>query len=118
MLLGDLDRCSEATLLLDGHANLLAMTHAAETLFDHPAGLRLSGLAVTLADAAEARSLAGACQRLLASDGVTGPILHEVRVGRSGDRPQGRWRALLVRIGGPASALSVEPQLALTLAPC
>lgn len=118
MLLSGLDRCQEATLLLDGHSNVLAMTEAAEALFDHPAGLRLSGLAVTLADPAEARSLAAAGQRLLASDGLSGPILHEVRVGRSADRPQGRWRALLVRIGGPTSILSVEPQLALTLAPC
>lgn len=108
---------TEMTILLDRHASVLAMTELAESLFDHPQGLRLDGLRLGLADPAEDRFLLAACHRLLSSDAVSGPLLHETVIGRSADRPNGRWRAVVVRVGGPVSALGVEPQLAVTLTP-
>ncbi len=107
----------EMTLLLDGQGRLVAMTEAAEILFDHPAGLRLDGLSVRLSDRAEDRSLQAAAGRLLASDGVWGPVLHEAVAGRCPAAPQGQWRLFLTRLPAETDLLQVGPQLALTLRP-
>ncbi|UUR06804.1 hypothetical protein [Sphingomonas glaciei] len=107
----------EMTLLLDGQGRLVAMTEAAEILFDHPAGLRLDGLSVRLSDRAEDRSLQAAAGRLLASDGVWGPVLHEAVAGRCAAAPQGQWRLFLTRLPEGTDLLQVGPQLALTLRP-
>lgn len=117
LMLEGLAGSRDATILLDRHGAIAAMTEAAETLFDHPHGLRLDGLLLRLALPKESLALEAALARLLASDGHDGPLLHEVRVGRSADRPRGRWRLHLVRLPPLARALGFEPHFALTLTP-
>lgn len=117
LLISDVSDRTEVTIVLDGQMNVLALTELAEALFDQPQGLRLEGLRLALAEPRDDRLLRSACQRLLASDGIEGPTLHETRIGRSPDYPDGRWRAVIVLLGGPASPLGVEAKLALTLTP-
>lgn len=108
----------ECTILLDRFGNVLALTEAAELLFDEAQALTMRGHRVTLTNKAEDRALEAACARLMASDGVSGPLLHETVVGRSAATPQGRWRLVAVRLGGEAKGLlCFEPQLALTFTP-
>ncbi len=107
----------EATLLLDRYGHLCSMTEAAEKLFDHPHGLRLETLLVRLADRAEDASFAAAVGRLLASDGLTGAVLHEGRAGRCDRHPGGRWRLIIARLPASARGFGFEPQLAVTLKP-
>lgn len=107
----------EATLLLDGFTQIAALTEAAEALFDHPHGLRLDGLAPRLANRAEQQALEQAFTRLLASDMISGPVLHQTIVGRCADRPKGRWRLHVARLPTLPHALTFEPQLALTFQP-
>jgi PAS domain-containing protein len=116
-MLAGLATSGEMTLLLDRDGRLVAMTEAAEALFDCPLGLRLDGLQVSLADAAEDRSFKAAISRLLASDGVDGVVLHQCRAGRSAERPDGLWRLFLTRLPAKRDLLGVEAQLALTLRP-
>lgn len=108
---------TDATILLDRACNLLAMTEAAERLFDEPSGPTLSGHQLRFASSAESYALYGAFARLLASDGLSGPVLHETVVGRCAHAPQGRWRLIAVRIGGSATGLGFEPHIAVTLTP-
>jgi len=106
---------TEATILLDRYGQLAALTPAAERLFDHPHGLHLGGQRLHLANAREDHFLGAALARLLASDGVSGPILHQCEVGRSADRPAGRWRLYAVRLPAVPHGFGFEPQLAITL---
>lgn len=117
LMLGGIAGQTEATFLLDCLGQLAAMTVGAERLFDHPFGLRLDGMSPRLANGAEQAAVAGAYRRLLASDGINGPVLHEVRVGRSADRPEGRWRLHVVRLPGIPHAFDLQPALAVTLTP-
>jgi hypothetical protein len=105
----------EATILLDRFGNLAAHSEAAEPLFDTPHGLRLNGLRVMPAVKAEADAFDSAMARLLASDGLIGPIVHDFRFGRSAARPAGRWRGLLVRLPRSQCELGFAPELALTV---
>ena len=107
----------EATFLLDLFGQLAALTEAAERLFDHPHGLRLNGMSPQLANADEQRALDGAYRRLFASDGINGPVLHEMRAGRSATRPEGRWRVHVVRLPAIVHAFNFNPALAVTLTP-
>jgi hypothetical protein len=116
MLVG-LARSGEMTLLIDRHGRLVAMTEAAEALFDCPLGLKLDGLAVRLACDREDRSLKAAMRRLLASDGVDGPILHHCRVGTGEAQPDGCWQLFVTRLPAGRDLLGVEAQLALMLRP-
>ncbi len=117
MMLSGLQGRAEATVLLDRYGSVSAMTEAAEALFELADGLRLEGHVLRLANAREDGEFAGALQRLLASDGVHGPVLHQCRVGRSAARPGGRWRVYVVRLPGVPHPFSFEPQLAVTLRP-
>jgi hypothetical protein len=115
LLIGDIADRSEMTILLDRHLNVLAMTELAESLFDQTDGLDMVGLRIAVPNPREDRNFLAACGRLLASDGIDGPLLHETRIGRTEEFPNGRWRAVVVRIGGSVNALGVDPQLAVTL---
>jgi hypothetical protein len=107
----------ECTILLDRFANVLAMTEAAEQLFEGPGGLSMRGLRLTLSHAAEEQALYAAFKRLLADDRLGGPMIHDTVIGRSSTWPSGRWRAVLVRLMPRQVGLSFEPALALTLPP-
>nr|WP_314446934.1 hypothetical protein [uncultured Sphingomonas sp.] len=116
-MLSGLATSGEMTLLLDRHARLVAMTQPAEVLFDMPFGLRLDGLAVRLARAAEDSSLRNAMLRMLASDGIGGPVVHQCRVGGCEQYPDGQWQLFLTRLPADRDLLGVEAQFALTLRP-
>lgn len=107
----------EATLLLDRFGALAALSQAAERLFDEPSGLRLDGLRPLPASRKEADEFDSALTRLLASDGVSGPILHQFALGRSAAHPRGRWRAVLARLPQAACEIGFAPELALTVTP-
>lgn len=115
LMLSGLTATLEATMLLDRFGNLVAMGEAAEWLFDAPQGLELKGLRVVPSGKAEADAFDAALSRLLASDGLTGPILHDFRFGRTAERPQGSWRGLLVRLPRAGCELGFAPELALTV---
>jgi PAS domain-containing protein len=115
--LAGLATSGEMTILLDRKGRVVAMTEAAEQLFDCPNGLILDGLNVRLGNREEDRALQAATSRLLSSDGVTGPILHESIAGRSEGSPDGCWRLFLTRLPARLDLLGVEAQLALTLRP-
>ena len=117
MMLSGIAAKREATFLVDSFGQLAGLTEAGERLFDDPHGLRLDGMAPRLANADEQRSLDGACRRLFASDGISGPVLHEMRAGRSADRPEGRWRVHVVRLPAVAHGFDFQPALAVTLTP-
>lgn len=116
-MLSGLGGRNEATILLDRYGQLAALTESAERLFDHPAGLVLDGQRLRLANRHEDRHLGNALARLLASDGVNGPMLHQCRIGRSPEAPRGHWRLVIVRLPAVAHGFGFEPQLALTLLP-
>jgi hypothetical protein len=116
-MLAGLACSNDMTLLLDRHGRLVAMTDAAEVLFDCPMGLRLDGVNVRLAAEAEDCALRAALGRLAASDGIDGPILHEAVAGRCETRPEGCWRLFLTRLPTRGDLLGVEAQFALTLRP-
>ena len=117
LMLSGLHGRQEATLLLDRYGSVCAMTHAAEALFDLPDGLCLEGHALRLPDAKEDRAFVAALHRLLTSDGVHGPVLHQSRIGCSPARPGGRWKLYVVRLPAVPNRFSFEPQLAVTLKP-
>lgn len=116
-MLAGLAGSSEMTLLLDRHGRLVAMSEAAESLFDLPQGLRLQGLFVHLASHAEDRDLRSAMKRLTGNQEVDGPVLHQCFVGASEQRPDGCWQLFLTRLPADRDVLGVEAQLALTLRP-
>lgn len=103
-----------ATLLLDRHANLCALSAAAERLFEDGGPLHLSGLAVELRSRPDNRTFQEALKRLLASDGRHGPVVHETRVGRCRDHARGRWRLFIVRLPHRPHGLGFDPHVAVT----
>lgn len=117
LMLGDIGGRDEATILLDRFGGLAAMSDAAEHLFDEPGGLALQGLSVSPAFKGESDRFEAAIGRLLQSDGINGPILHEFRFGRSQEHPHGRWRGVLVRLPAAACGIGFAPELALTVTP-
>jgi hypothetical protein len=117
LLLGDVGQRCEATILLDGFANISAMTPAAEALFVEPGGLELHGLHLRLAVQGEDEAFQQALGRLLISDGVTGPVLHQTVVGQSPASPGGRWRLVATRLPARARSLGFDPHIAITLRP-
>lgn len=116
LMLGDLDKLSSATLLLDRHGNLCALTPRAETLFEQDGPLALTGLSVRLRRREEERSCQQAMGRLLAHDG-RGPHLHEMRAGVSAGHPHGAWKLYLVRLPAREHGLGFDAHLAMTLKP-
>lgn len=113
MMVGDLGPLHGATLLLDRHGNLRALSCTAEQLFEPDGPLELAGLTVELTDRAENGSFQKALGRLLASDGYRDTIVHEMRVARSGAGRE--WRLFVVRLPRRDNGLGFEPQLAVTL---
>jgi len=117
LMLSGLHGRREATILLDRYGLVCAMSEAAEALFDIPDGLRLEGHALRLPNPYEDRALVAAMHRLLSSDGVQGPVLHQSRIGLSPGWPGGRWRLFITRLPRVPHHFHFEPQLAVTLKP-
>jgi hypothetical protein len=115
LMLGGLSHGSEATLLLDRFGSLAALSESAEVLFDMPDGLAMDGARLVLARADEARAFDAAISRLILSDGVTGPVIHQFIFGRSESSPGGKWRGVLTRLPRASCELGFAPELALTV---
>ena len=115
LMVGDLDTMQGATLLLDRHGCIAALTSAAEkVLEDGP--LRRVGLAVELADRAENAPFARLMARMLR--GKSSADAAQMRVGRSPSHPLGRWRLFMTSLPERVShGLGFEPRMALTLRP-
>lgn len=114
MMVGDTAALHGATILLDRHGNLCALSAAAEHLFEAGGPLRLAGLNVRLSDRREDDSLQKALGRLLASDGYRDPVVHEMPLGRSGGGGP-LWRLFAVRLPHRDNGLGFEPHLAISL---
>lgn len=115
LMVGDLAPLHGATLLLDRHGSLAALTPAAEEALGEKGPLRLCGLAVRLREPQEDRPFQQALARLLASDGISGPLVHQARVGRSTHQPEGAWRLFITRLPHRPHGLGFDPHLALTV---
>lgn len=117
LMLGEMGSVHGATILLDRQANLCALSKAAEQLFEQVGPLVLSGLAVELRNRTENHHFQQALKRLLSSDGHSGPLVHQSRVGRSADNPAGGWRLFIVRLPARPHGLGFDPHVAVTLKP-
>lgn len=116
LMLGDLQHMTAATILLDRHGNVSAMTRPAEDLFEPSGPLDLDGLAPRLRRRDEQRFLAGALSRILARDPADAP-LHQMRIGRDAHHPAGRWSLFVMRLPARAHGLGFDPHVALTIKP-
>lgn len=115
LMVGGMGSVSGATILLDRHGAVAALTPAAESLLGGEGPLRLRGLAVELPDKAENTQLGQLTARLLKGDECE---VVELRVGRTAARPRGAWRLLVTRLPNrPDHGLGFDPHLALTLKP-
>ena len=114
MMLGNLSAMASATILLDRHGNIAAMTAAAEPLFEPGRPLRRDILAPRLRHREEDRLLSAAMARLLAHDGH-GAHVHQARVGRGSGCLAGGWNLYLVRLPAREHGLGFDAHLALTL---
>jgi len=117
LMLGDYRSLDGATVILDRFGSLLALTPAAEELFDVGGPLALTGLRVSLRTTTENERLQAALARLLLGDGLREPVLHIARIGQSASNPNGRWWVYAVRLPRFRNCLGFEPHLALTLKP-
>lgn len=116
LMLGTMSAMASATILLDRHGNIAAMTDAAELLFEPGGPLRRDMLAPRLRHREEDRLLSAAMARLLAHDGH-GAHVHRARVGRGADCPAGGWELYLVRLPAREHGLGFDAHLALTFKP-
>lgn len=114
LMVGDLGGLHSATILLNRHGNLCALTPAAEALLES-GPLLLSGLELRLRDRAEDLAFHKALGRLLASAGRDEVLVHQARVGRTASQPQGAWRLFITRLPDRPHGLGFDPQLAVTL---
>ena len=115
LMVGDTGSLSGATILLDRHGAIAALTPMAETLLEGEGPLRLRGLAVELSDPAENTRLGQSMARLLKGEEAD---VAEMRVGRTAARPRGAWRLFVTRLPRRRDhGLGFDPHLALTLKP-
>lgn len=110
MMVGGAEPLHGATLLLDRHGSLCALSSAAEPLFEEGGPLKLAGVGIELVNRSENGSFQKVLARLLASDGYRDSLVHEMRVGSGGG-----WRLFAVRLPQRDNGLGFEPHLALTL---
>ncbi len=116
MMLGNVATMASATLLLDRHGNIAAMSNAADHLFDAGGPFLPGGIAPRLRCPNEDRGLSIAMAQLLADDDGRAPV-HHSRVGRDPMRPDGRWNLYLSRLPAREHGLGFDPHLAITVKP-
>jgi hypothetical protein len=116
MMVGDLDTLEGATILLDRHGCIAAMSPVAEALFGDRGPLRLTGLTIRLLDRTENERLNNMLARLLRDDAVG--VVEHLRTGRSAMDPDGRWKIYCTRLPHRHDhGLGFEPHVALTVRP-
>lgn len=115
LMVGEMGSLVGATILLDRHGGIAALTPAAQGLLDGEGPLRLCGVSVELPDPAENARFGQMMARLLKAGNAD---VAEMRVGRAPDRPRGAWRLFVTRLPHrPDHGLGFDPHLALTLKP-
>ena len=113
LMVGNIDTLQTATILLDRHGCIAAMTPAAEMLVAAGGPLRLSGITIDLPDRAEGDRFNQMLARLLNDDAV-GEV-EQARIGRSAAHPSGRWRIFCARLPGRRDhGLGFDPHIAVT----
>jgi len=99
-------------LVLDRFGGLCAMTPAGEALLEADGPLSLRGISIAARIRREDRHFQAALARLLrVRDETVGPHLHQMNVGRSDLRPDGRWRLSLLRLPRRPHGLGFDPHL-------
>lgn len=114
LMVGDMEAVSGATILLDRHGCIAALTPSAEALFEDGGPLRLSGLSVGLVDRAADERLSRQMAHMLRAGAHADAV--QMRIGSGPGRANGVWRLFLTRLPGRLDhGLGFEPHLALTL---
>ena len=100
-------------LVLDRFGGLCAMTAAGEQLLDVNGPLSLRGISLAARDRRDDGWFQAALARLLrVRDDSVGPHLHQMTLGRSGDRPAThRWRLSILRLPRRPHGLGFDPHL-------
>lgn len=117
LMLGEIATMHCRVVLIDRHGCLAALTPPAEELLEEQGPARLTGLQVRLRHRDEDRRLHRAVARLLSADDPRGPVVHEMRAGRTAEFPHGRWRLSAVRLPRCDRGLGFEAEIALTFHP-
>ena len=116
LMVSDTGSLNGATILLDRHGSLCALTACAEHLLGEAGPLRLDGLAVRLSDPAKDRHFQQALGRLLKSDAHRDVLVHETLV----EGPPGgshAWRLAAIRLPRRQNGLGFEPHLVISARP-
>ena len=118
VMVADPATLSSATVLIDRHGCICALTPSAEALAEDDGPIRLCGLSFHLRNAAEDREIQAAMRRLLVSrDELGGCRVFEMPVGRDGSHPNGRWMAHVMLLPRRDHGLGFDPHLAATFRP-
>jgi hypothetical protein len=116
LMLGNLDALHGATILLDRHGCIAAMSPMAETLFKERGPLRLAGITIELRDRAENVLFNRMLARMLRDDAI-GHVDH-ARIGRSQQYPEGKWRMFCTHLPRRREhGLGFDPHIAVTVKP-
>lgn len=117
LMVGDLSAMSGATILLDRHGSLCALSECAEPLLGDAGPLHLDGLAIRLRDRARDRHFQTALAQLLKSDGHRDSVVYQTRVGQVGRAGRTEWNLYAVRLPHRIKSLGFDPHIAVTLKP-
>lgn len=117
LMVGDTRSLNNATILLDRHGSVSALTGAAEELLGESGPLRLDGLALRLCDRTEDRHFQNALARLLKSDGRRDALIHQAQVTSRYGCPISSWKLFALRLPPRPHGLGFEPHLAISLRP-
>lgn len=115
LMVGGTGALTSATILLDRHGSLCAMSDTAQGLFEEAGPLRLDGLAVRLHSPSEDGQLQQALARLLKSDAYRDVVVHQARVGGRNGSARKDWRLVAARLPQRTHGLGFDPHLAITL---
>ena len=114
LMVGDTEALHGATILLDRHGCIAALTPAAEDLLSDGGPLLLAGLSVALPCRKENARFGQILAQMLRSDSAPG--VHQGRIGRCPEYPSGQWRMFVTRLPQRRDhGLGFEPHIALTL---
>lgn len=118
MMVADAAALSSATVLIDRHGCICALTPSAEQLAGAGGPMSLCGLSFHLRNRAEDRQVQAAMRRLLVSREEPGGCrVFEMPVGRDKSSPRGRWMLHLILLPASEHGLGFDPQLAATFRP-
>jgi len=113
LMLGNLHSLQGATILLDRHGCIAAMSPSAEALFTEGGPFRLSGITVELRDRRENEQLNMMLARVFQAEYSS--HVERARIGRRPSDPAGRWGLFVTRLPRRLDhGLGFDPYVALT----